>query len=195
MSKKSLSPNSITLMSYLMANETIANKVKASGEQGKTYVIFTVREDGVVVLGETSYPLWNQLIGCRFKLPFESWALAVWDALIDLSTGSNSVALEEGLSKEIAKKAQRSEEYDWVVERLVDGYRHICNNKGNNVSSAGDRGKSGLNERPYTVVNGEPITININAAGNKRTFSFPDATGKAFLDFELGVVGVSAHKG
>ena len=76
-------------------------------------------EDGVIILGVTRFRWWNQLIGCQVKLPFESWALAVWDALVNMSKGGNKDALEHGLSVEIAKKAQREEEYNWVVECVL----------------------------------------------------------------------------
>ena len=117
MDAKSLTDRSITLMSLLMLNETVAEKVKSAGGEGKSYAIFRVCDDGTVVLGETRFEFWNRLIGCQKKLTFESWALAVWDALVSLSTGNNAVAIEEGLSVEIAKKAQREENYNWVVER------------------------------------------------------------------------------
>lgn len=194
--KQSLSPGAIFLMHHLMTNETISNKVKAAAEKGKTYVTYTIRKDGIVILGETKYPFWNQLVGCRFKLTFKSWALAVWDALLDLSAGGNATAIERGLSVEIAQKAQRVEDYEWVVKRLYDCYEHVCNNKGNGVSSEGDQGKNGSNaSQGRTVIcNNEPVTININANNLRKTLRFPDATGRASLNFDLGVVGVRVDK-
>jgi len=193
MKAKLLTQNSITLMAYLMENETVRNKVKAAGEEGKSYAIYSFRNDGIVVLGETKYPFWNQLIGCRFKLPFAAWALAVWDALVDLSTGANSEALEEGLSVEIAKKAKRETEYNWVVERLVDCYRHVCDKVDGGVSLEGGAGKSGSSSgstRCVVFANDPEVNVNINVEGVKRTLRVPDATGRAFLDLDLGVTGV-----
>lgn len=194
--KEALSEGALCLMHLLMTNETVCNKVNAAGEKGKSYVIYNIRKDGMVILGETRYRFWNQLIGCQFKLTFEGWALAVWDALVDLSTGGNAKALEEGLSSEIAKKAQRKEDYEWIVKRLYDCYEHVCNNKPGDVSSEGGRDKHGSNTIQRTVVcDGEPITINVNADGLRRTLRFPDATGKAFLNFDLGVVDVRIDRG
>ena len=192
MKAKLLTQNSITLMAYLMENETVRNKVKAAGEEGKSYAIYTFRSDGIIVLGETKYPFWNQLIGCRFKLPFAAWALAVWDALVDLSTGNRSKALEEGLSVEIAKKAKRENEYNWVVERLVDCYRHVCDKADEGVSPEGGAGKSGLSAGSTIHVHNDeqPLTVNLNVGGIKRKLRFPDATGRSFLDVELGVTDV-----
>ena len=185
-------------MHYLMQNETIANKVKAAGKEGKQYAIYTIADDGNVTLGETKYPFWNHLIGCKFTLTFTQFAMSVWDALADLSTSGNQEAILKGLSKEIAEKAQRETEYNWVVERLVDCFRHVCNNKTAESCLEGRPGKSGQKIGSDPVIirdqNGSPVIININANNNRRTFRFPDATGEADLVFELGVVGVSCSK-
>lgn len=190
---KSVGDGAKALMNYLMCDATIRNKVLAAGETGKTYISMKIRDDGTVIIGETTHWFWNQLIGCQVKLPFEKWALTVWDALIDLSTDGNSIALEEGLSVEIAKKAQRAEDYEWVVKRIYDCYEHVCNNKGGS-SSAGDRGEKGSRMTKTVTVGGEPVTININADNFKRSFKFPDATGRAALRFDFGVVGVQVDK-
>lgn len=198
MNAKSLSPNSIPLMYYLMENETIANKVKAAGKEGKQYAIYTIVDNGSVILGETKYTWWNRLIGCRFILTFTQFAMSVWDALADLSTNGNQEAILKGLSKEIAEKAQRESEYDWVVERLVDCYRHVCNNKGTESRPEGRSGKSDQKIGADPIVihdsNGSPVVININTKNNRRTVRFPDATGEADLVFELGVIGVTCDK-
>ena len=181
------------LMNYLMCDTTIRNKVLAAGETGKTYVSMKIKDNGTVIIGETVHWFWNQLIGCQVKLPFEKWALIVWDALVDLSTDGNATALEEGLSIEIAKKAQRAEDYEWVVKRLYDCYEHVCNNKSGSFSE-GNQGEKGSRMTRNVTVNGEPVTININADGMKRVLKFPDATGRAALCFDFGVVGVRVDK-
>ena len=196
MNKKTLTNRSIQLIGLLMLDETIAAKVKAAASEGKSFEIFEVDDTtGVITLGVTRFRWWNQLIGCQVKLPFTSWALAVWDALVSLSKNGNAVAIEEGLSVEIAKKAQRESEFNWVVERLNDIYDHVVNNKNGGASLEGDRGKSG----PSVIVREQsertPTVINVNLTGKpKQTFRFPDATGKAFLSLEMGVVGVSVEK-
>lgn len=191
MAKVALNPDSIKYMEILMNNETIANKVKAAGKEGRTYKSYQINDiEGTVILGETSYWFWNQLIGCKRELTFESWALAVWDALVDLSSGLNAKALEEGLSIEIAKEAQRAEHYDSVVSRLMDCYRHVVNGDGQS-SLAGDPRKSG--SRVVITEGHEPnntdVVVNINTHRHTRTFKIPDATGRAFIDLEMGVVG------
>lgn len=198
MNKKSLTPNSISLMHYLMQNETIANKVKAAGKEGKQYAIYTISDDGTVILGETKNGFWNQLIGCKFTLTFESFATCVWDALVDLATGGNQEALLQGLSKEVLVKAQREKEYDWIVERLTDCYRHVCNNISVESRLEGRPGKTGQKIDTEKVIirdkNNQPVEINVNIANNRRTFRFPDATGQADLVLEMGVVGVTCEQ-
>ena len=178
-----------------MANKTINKKVELAPGDGKLYSKYDIEENGTVILGETRFRFWNQLLGCQRKLSFESWALAVWDALVDLSVGGNATALEEGLSSEIAKKAQRAEDYEWVVKRLYDCYEHFCNNKGDGVPSAGGRDVQGSDASlRRVVVNGEPITININAHDFERKIRIPDATGRAFLRFNLGITDVDVER-
>lgn len=196
MNKKTLTDRSVKLISLLMLDETIAEKVKSAGGEGKSFEIFEVNDEtGVIILGVTRFRWWNQLIGCQVKLPFTSWALAVWDALVCLSKSNNAIAIEEGLSVEIAKKAQRESEFNWVVERLNDIYDHVCNNKNGGASLEGDQGKTGPSvvvrehDRGETIVN-----VHINDETH-RVFRFPDATGKAFLDLEMGIVNVRRSQG
>lgn len=190
---KALSKDAICLMHLLMNNETINKKVELAPGEGKSYARFDIQSSGIVTCGETRFRFWNQLLGCQRKLSFESWALAVWDALIDLSTGGNATALEEGLSTEIAKKAQREENFEWVVKRLYDCYEHVCN--GNNAPSAGGRDKNGSSVITRELhVAGEPITININAQDFRRSVRIPDSTGRHFLNFGLGIVDVKVDK-
>lgn len=195
MDKKTLTNVSIAKIGMLMLNEQVAEKVKSAGKEGRSYKTFRVNDNGIISLGETNYWFWNQLIGCKFDLTFESWALAVWAALVGLSKGNNAVAIEEGLSVEIAKKTKRETEFNWVVDRLFDVFEHVCNNKNGGASLEGDPGKSG----PSVVVNEaadqQPTVVNIHLDGKrKQTYRFPDATGDAFLKLEMGVVGVSVEK-
>lgn len=44
------------------------------------------------------------------------------------------------------------------------------------------------------IVNGEPIVVNINAHDMKKTIRIPDSTHRAFLNFDLGIVGVHVSK-
>ena len=190
--KKFVGEGAKALMHVLMSEPPIYDKVVASGKTGKTYVSIKIENDGTVILGETSYWFWNQLIGCQHKLPFEKWALTVWDALVDLSSGINNVAIQKGLSAEIAEKAQRSEDYECVVKRLYEVLQHVCNKK-SGPSSAGDQGDMGSGMTREVYVNGEPVQINVHAGNIKKTLRVLSGD-RANLCFDLGVVGVRVEK-
>lgn len=190
---KVLSPITLLKMQELMTNETINKKVELAPGEGKTYARFDIQENGTVLLGETKFRFWNQLIGCQRMLSFESWALAVWDALVDLSTGGNATAIEEGLSVEIAKKAQREEDFEWVVQRLMDCYEHVCNKKGSAVS-AGTRDKNGSSAHNVIVHDHDnPVNVRVNIGGTERVIRIPDATGRAGLKVNVGVTGIETE--
>lgn len=192
MAKGTLSKSSVLLMKYLLSDTRISDKVFNNQKDKSKYKSVSIREDGSILLGKTSYPFWNQLLSCQIEIPFNDFALKVWDALVNLSVGDNSVALEEGLSTEIAKLSQRNGDYDLVVKRLFDCYEHVCNNK-DEVSSAGDSVKSELESR---FVNGtnvpKNIVINVNGM-ERRVIPFRDSAGDKFIDIEYGVSDVTVH--
>ena len=162
----------------------------SAGEEGRPYVTYKVCDSGIVVLGETRCWWWNRLIKCQFPLTFHAFVSAVWDALVDLSAGGNKEALQKGLGRELMEKSQREKEYNWVVKRLQECYDHVCNNKGG-ADLEGSLGKSGPSVARVAVPINNPVNVNVNIDGKThKTVRFPDATGKAFLECELGVVGV-----
>lgn len=192
MTKGTLSKSSVLLMKYLLSDTRISDKVFNNQKDKSKYKSMSIREDGSILLGKTSYPFWNQLLSCQIEIPFNDFALKVWDALVNLSVGDNSIALEEGLSTEIAKLSQRNGDYDLVVKRLFDCYEHVCNNK-DEASSAGDSVKSELESR---FVNGtnvpKNIVINVNGM-ERRVIPFRDSAGDKFIDIEYGVSDVTVH--
>lgn len=193
MAKGTLSKSSVLLMKYLLSDTRISDKVFNNQKDKSKYKSVSIREDGSILLGKTSYPFWNQLLSCQIEIPFNDFALKVWDALVNLSVGDNSIALEEGLSTEIAKLSQRNGDYDLVVKRLFDCYEHVCNNK-DEASSAGDSVKSELESR---FVNGtnvpKNIVINVNGM-ERRVIPFRDSAGDKFIDIEYGVSDVTVHQ-
>ena len=162
MSKPSITRSEVKLMDYLMEDKTIYDKIVAAGEEGKSYAIYSIRSDGKVVLGETKYRFWNQLIGCKTTLTFEAWCSAVWDALLDLSDGANQKALLHGLSKEILEEGQRNKKYGYVIERLFDCYKHVCNRREGAVDPEGSRVKSGLSGKSMMVGGDDGVVVNVN---------------------------------
>ena len=192
MAKGTLSKSSVLLMKYLLSDTRISDKVFNNQKDKSKYKSVSIREDGSILLGKTSYPFWNQLLSCQIEIPFNDFALKVWDALVNLSVGDNSIALEEGLSTEIAKLSQRNDDYDLVVKRLFDCYEYVCNNK-DEASSAGDSVKSELESR---FINGtnvpKNIVINVNGM-ERRVIPFRDSAGDKFIDIEYGVSDVTVH--
>ena len=190
MKKKLLTADSKLNIERLMLNETIRNKVMSAGEEGRPYVTYKVRDSGIVVLGETHCWWWNRLLKCQFPLTFHAFVSAVWDALVDLSAGGNKEALQKGLGRELMEKSQREKEYDYVIKRLQECYDHVCNNKGG-ADLEGSRGKSGPSVASVGIPVSSPVNVNVNIDGKvRKQVRFPDATGKAFLQCDLGVVDV-----
>ena len=192
MAKRILSKSSVSLIKYLLCDTRISDKVFDNSKDKSKYKSISIREDGTIVLGKTPYLFWNQFLACQIKIPFNDFALKVWDALVNLSIGNNSVALEEGLSTEIAKLSQRNGDYDLVVKRLFDCYEHVCNNK-DEASSAGDSVKSELESRFVRSTKvPENIVINVNGM-ERRVIPFRDSAGDKFIDIEYGVSDVTVH--
>lgn len=180
--KRLVSEKSIGLIKVLLMEPHIAEKVMENSTDKTKYKICTVQENGIIILGKTNCRWWNQLLSCQDKIPFESFALRVWDALVDLSSGLNNKAIMEGLSREIVMQAVRELDYDGIVNRLFDVARHVCQNStiSTIVSSAGDPGKSG----PSEVRNGiNGITIRID--GEEKVIPFKDCVGDPFIDVVL----------
>lgn len=188
--EKLISEDSKALIGYMLNNETIRNKVYSAGEDGRPYKAIRVSDSGIITLGETSIWWWNRLAKCQFPLTFHQFASAVWDALVDLSAGGNKDVLEEELGVEIMKHAQRGKDYNWVVKRLQECYDHVCNNKGGAPIAVG-REKSGPSVAHVVRTGSDSVNINVNIDGKThRKVRIPDATGRAFLDCELGITGV-----
>lgn len=188
--KRTVSAASVSLMQVLLSEPKISEKVMENAKDKEKYKTCTVREDGTIILGKTSYPWWNQLIGCQDKIPFESFALRVWDALVDLSSGMNNIAITEGLSREIAAKAQRECEYDWVVNRLFDIARHVCQNGILSENSAPEGNETKSSEFLVNPdIRDKGITINVNG-NKKKIIPFTDCIGDPLIDIEFGITNV-----
>lgn len=189
MAKKLLSQGSIALMKYLLSDTRISDKVFDNAEDKTKYKSITIRENGTIVLGKTNSTWWNQLLSCQNKISFNDFTLKVWDALVGLSTGANSVALENGLSTEIANLSQRKGEYDILIKRLVDCYEHVCNNKGDSPLEGGSVKSEPKIARMRSIQVPDSIVINVNGVKSK-VIPFRDSAGDKFIDIEYGVTGV-----
>lgn len=187
-----VSEQSKLLIRMLLTDTKIAEKIFENREDKEKYKICTIQNNGTVVMGKTSYYWWNQLIGCRDKIPFESFALRVWDALVDQSAGLNKQAILKGLSQEIIEDSIRQQNYDDVIRRLFECWSHVAQHSEGYQeprSSAGDAGKQPTRE----CTNPHNIVINVN--GNKRVIPFVDSIGDPFIDLEFGITNVRCRGG
>ena len=121
-----LTPKSKGIIGVLLLEPTIKATVFEKLDHIDKYKMYTIKDNGDIVLGETKFTFWNNLIGCQRTIPFESFALKVWEALVNLSVGLNQKAIMEGLSREIVIKAVKEKDFNWVVERLDNINRMVA---------------------------------------------------------------------
>ena len=185
-----LTPKSKGLISVLLLDKEIKANVFEKVDHIDKYKMYTIMDNGDVVLGETKYAFWNKLIGCQRTIPFESFALKVWDALVHLSEGLNQKAIMEGLSREIVMKAVKDKDFNWVVERLDNVARMVAQKSsiadGAGVSTAGD----GPFGPKLNTCNQTEKSVIINVNGRKQVCHFKDSLGDPMIDVEVGIVGV-----
>lgn len=187
MEKRILTRSSILQMRYLLEEEKISNKVYNNLKDKDKYQLCTICADGTIILGKTKYHFINQLLSCQDKIPFESFALRVWDALVELSAGENTIALKENLSIEIAKKAIVEGDYNGLVKKLVLCYEHVCNKKPISNETSADAGgeASTIDEGIITIVNGN----------RRRTIKVKDSIGDSLFDLQYGLESVRFRDG
>lgn len=185
-----LSEKSKKLVGMLLLEPQIKATVFEKLDHIDKYKMYTIMNNGDVVLGETKVQWWNKLIGCQRTVSFVDFALKVWEALVNLSTGVNQTAIIEGLSREIVMKAVKEKSYDWVVERLYDVATKVAQKSkitdGVGADPEGSRVQGPrLNaERNYP----ENLVININGS-KKKVLSFKDCVGDPLIEIEYGIVG------
>ena len=175
-----------------MTDPKVSEKILENANDKDKYKNCSILDSGTIILGKTSYLWWNQLIGCQDKISFDSFALKVWDALVDMSSGLNNKAILNGLSLEIVKKSIRSKDYDWVVRRLFDCWSHVAQ------KSAGyqkiETSAEGKGLEPHLLdesIFGGPREINIRINGIQKTIPFIDSIGDKFnLELETGIIGI-----
>lgn len=183
-------------MQTLLTDSKIAEAVYENEKDKEKYKICTIQSNGTVVMGKTSVSWWNKLLNCQDKLPFESFALKVWDALVDLSSGLNNKAITEGLSREIVINSVRNKDYNWVVSRLFDCWTHVAQlSEGYQepASPAGGQGvvPQGREKVIITERNDEPKQIVLNVNGKPRVIPFIDSVGDQLnLGLEVGITGI-----
>lgn len=191
--KTLVSKQSKLMIQQMLTDEKVAAKVFENLRDKEKYKICTIEDNGVVVLGKTSWRLWNKLLNCQDELPFESFALKVWDSLVDSSEGLNKEAILKGLSLEIIKHSVREYEYDYVVNRLYDAWRHVAQNSAGyqqNTALEGTQVSDQGGKVVEVVRKDEPHNIIINVSGNKKVIPLIDSVGDELnVGLEFGLIG------
>lgn len=96
-----LTEKSVKLIAVMLSEPKIKAAVYEKLDHTEKYKIYTINDDGSITLGSTKFHFWNKIIGCEQTLPFESFALKVWDALVSLSTGLNQKLLWKDYHKKL----------------------------------------------------------------------------------------------
>ena len=183
------------LMQTLLTDTHIAEKIFENSKDKEKYKICTIQENGTVVLGKTSFTWWNRFLNCQDELPFESFALKVWDALVDNSSGLNNKAIIEGLSREIVVNAVRNKNYNWTIDRLYDCWAHVAQlGEGYQKAVSSEDGREERLQDRGTVIkakSNDEHNIILNIGGNKKVIPIKDSVGDPInLGIEVGIVGV-----
>lgn len=187
-----VSKQSKLLIEVMLTDSKIAEKVFENAHDKDKYKICTIEDDGNIILGKTSVKWWNRLLNCQDKITFESFALKIWDALVDASSGLANEAIMHGLSHEIIMNSVRTKEYNWVVNRLYDCWAHVAQkSEGFQEPKLPEGNAASRQERPVIVNSNEPRQIIINVQGEKKVIPFVDSVGDTLnLGLEFGVTGV-----
>lgn len=181
----------------LLTDRKIAETVYEDSKNKDKYKICTIHNDGSVVMGKTKCLWWNQLLNCQDVLPFESFALKVWNSLVDMSSGINNTAIMKGLSQEIIMNSVRDKNYDWVVDRLYDCWKHVAQNSDGYAhleEPAGSRAPGQGQMRTVVQHNADKIVINVNGE-YYREIPIVDSNGDRWpVDLEIGLLGFKPRR-
>lgn len=180
----------------MLTDTKIKERITENTKKRDKYRVIDILDDGNIVLGETPIRFWNRLIGCQTVIPFESFALKIWDALVDLSSGINNEAITEGLSREIVMKSMRNKDYNWVIHRLFDCWLHVANKSLGFTESGSPEGEQvlrALDGNQIGVVRDRKIVLSIN--GEERVLPILDSIGDPLrVGLKYGITGVTVIK-
>ena len=181
------------LIQVLLTDSKISEKVLENSTDADKYKSCMIQDNGTIVLGKTSVHWWNQLLSCQDKIPFDSFALKVWSALVDMSSGLNNRAILDGLSIEVVKSSVREKKYDDVVKRLYDCWTHVAQNSAGYQSPVFPAGSRGTAQDQVIVTNKSNASRNIviKVGGIEKTIPFVDSIGDPLrVGLDVGVIGI-----
>jgi len=190
---KLVSSTSKSFIQSMLTDTKIKERITENTKKRDKYRVIDILDDGNIVLGETPVRFWNRLIGCQTVIPFESFALKIWDALVDLSSGINNEAITEGLSREIVMKSMRNKDYNWVIHRLFHCWLHVANKSLGFTESGSPEGEQvlrALDGNQIGVVRDRKIVLSIN--GEERVLPILDSIGDPLrVGLKYGITGVT----
>jgi len=191
--KELVSEQSKLLIQVMLTDTKVAERVFENIEDRDKYKTCVIHDNGNVVLGKTSVAWWNKLLNCQTVIPFESFALKIWDALVNLSSGVNNKAIMEGLSREVVMNSVRSTNYNWVVSRLFDCWKHVAQNSCGFKTSLSPEGVEVLeNHDGSPIINRSERKIIINVNGEERVLPIIDSIGDPLhLGLKYGITEVT----
>lgn len=188
-----VSDKSKLLIQIMLTDAKVKERVFENIKDHDKYKICTIHDDGTVIMGKTSIEWWNKLLNCQTTIPFESFALKIWDALVDLSSGLNNKAIMEGLSREVVMNSVRKTNYDWVVDRLFDCWKHVAQKSEGYKTSLSPEGEQVIENRdgsPIINLGNRKIIISIN--GEEKVLPIIDSIGDPLhLGLKFGITGVT----
>lgn len=192
--KGSLSPKSCDLIMALLKEPKIYDRVTAPIKEREQYKnVQIIRENGLIMLGKYSWSstigsFWNNLIKCKKDISFEEFSLRVWDALVDMTVGTEAgEPVLEGLGRETLMKGIRNKQWDWLVDRFFDICRHIADD-GYWNSTGTPRPK--LNRMTNTNNNhSDNVVITVADHAPRTAFKVVDAIGDTFEILNVKWVG------
>lgn len=197
--KGSLSLKSCDLIQALLKEPKIYDRVTAPIKDRERYKnVQIIAEVGMLQLGKYKWQgfggFWNNLIKCKKDISFEEFALRVWDALVDMTAGTQAgEPVLEGLGRETLMEGIRNKRWDWLVDRFFDICRHL---------SAGGYWKTIGTPEPQIDGNArkrksnnsnEHVVITV-AEHEPKTFKVVDAIGDVFEVLNVKWVGGRSNR-
>lgn len=189
-----ISPACRKLLEILIADPKISVKLLENTKDKEKYKVCTIEDSGAVIFGKTSVRWWNRLLNCQDEFPFESVALNIWDSLVDCSSGLNNRAILKGLSQEIVMNSVRDKNYDWVINRLFDCWRHVAQLSGGYQQPVAPEGAlaNGQDGKQVLIERSGPSQIVIQLEdGTTKVIPILDSIGDSLhVGLTYGITGV-----
>lgn len=120
------------LIALLLKEPKIREKISEGFAEHRRdhWELLVIKDTAKIRFGKYSWSgfsgIWNNLIKCYEEISFTDFFIKVWDALVDMTAGTDSnIAVIEGLSREILLEGIKNKKYNWIADRLFDVCRHL----------------------------------------------------------------------